>query len=594
MPYFEEEEFDSRFSGKTLLRMMHQATAHWRWLVGFLTLIALVAFVDSLLTYLTKIIIDDGILAGDMEKIWKILLLFGAMIAVQAAMIFGVVLLVGLLGERIKYDLRKTMFDHLQDLSLSYFDRTQVGWIMARVTSDSERIARLITWGFFDSAWSVMSVATSIVFMLIINARLALIVLATVPILLYVAVKFKTKIIAEFRRVRKINSKITGAFNENISGVKAVKALCREERNQREFGSITFDMYRAGFRAAWLSALFLPAVQLITAVALGSIIWYSGARIATGAITIGGIQAFVFYVTFMMWPIQDLARIYAELQNAIASAERIFSLIDAVPAIVDRPGSVDPGNLRGEIRFDNVSFSYDSQNPVLQDFSLAVAPGETVALVGPTGGGKTTIANLICRFYEPTEGIVRIAGRDYREFTQEGIQSHIGVVLQDPHLFSGTIRENIRYGRVDATDPEVEEAARLSLAYGFIVTLGKGFDEEVGEGGNLLSVGQKQLISLARAMLARPDIFIMDEATSSIDTVTERLIQKGMTAVMKGRTSFVIAHRLSTIKMADRIVVIKDGRIEEMGNHGTLISARGYYYDLYTQQAIGEETVVDG
>jgi ATP-binding cassette subfamily B protein len=529
-----------------------------------------------------------------MEKIWKILLLFGAMIAVQAAMIFGVVLLVGLLGERIKYDLRKTMFDHLQDLSLSYFDRTQVGWIMARVTSDSERIARLITWGFFDSAWSVMSVATSIVFMLIINARLALIVLATVPILLYVAVKFKTKIIAEFRRVRKINSKITGAFNENISGVKAVKALCREERNQREFGSITFDMYRAGFRAAWLSALFLPAVQLITAVALGSIIWYSGARIATGAITIGGIQAFVFYVTFMMWPIQDLARIYAELQNAIASAERIFSLIDAVPAIVDRPGSVDPGNLRGEIRFDNVSFSYDSQNPVLQDFSLAVAPGETVALVGPTGGGKTTIANLICRFYEPTEGIVRIAGRDYREFTQEGIQSHIGVVLQDPHLFSGTIRENIRYGRVDATDPEVEEAARLSLAYGFIVTLGKGFDEEVGEGGNLLSVGQKQLISLARAMLARPDIFIMDEATSSIDTVTERLIQKGMTAVMKGRTSFVIAHRLSTIKMADRIVVIKDGRIEEMGNHGTLISARGYYYDLYTQQAIGEETVVDG
>jgi ATP-binding cassette subfamily B protein len=363
-----------------------------------------------------------------------------------------------------------------------------------------------------------------------------------------------------------------------------VKALGREEANLGEFGQLTGEMYRAAYRAAWLSALFLPTVQLISAVASGTIVWYSGLQVQWGGMTVGGIQAFISYVTFMLWPVQDLARVYAEMQHAIASAERAFSLIDSTPEVSDRPGAIDPGSLRGDIEFDHVDFYYEPGKPVLQDFTLRVKQGETIALVGPTGGGKSTIVNLMCRFYEPKRGTIRIGGRDYTALSLHAIQSRIGVVLQTPHLFSGTVRENIRYGRLDATDEEIEEAARLAGAHDFIVTLEKGYDTDVGEGGNLLSVGQKQLVSLARAILARPEIFIMDEATSSVDTLTEALIQKGMETLMQQCTSFVIAHRLSTIRRADRILVIEDGRIAEMGDHNDLMRARGHYYQLYTRQ----------
>jgi ATP-binding cassette subfamily B protein len=442
----------------------------------------------------------------------------------------------------------------------------------------------LVTWGLLDVTWAVMSIASSVYFMLTINWKLALIVFAIIPVLVVVAAQFKKKIIVEYRDVRKINSKITGAFNENINGVRVVKALCREEENLREFGQLTGDMYHASYRAAWLSALFLPAVELISAVALGSIVWYGGLQAQVGGLTVGGIQAFISYVTFMLWPVQDLARVYAEMQHAIASAERVFSLVDAVPDVVDRPEAIDPGSIRGDIDFDHVDFWYESDEPVLTDFDLKVRRGETIALVGPTGGGKTTIVNLLCRFYEPQRGTIRIGGRDYADLSLHAIQSRIGVVLQTPHLFSGTIRENIRYGRLDATDEEIEKAARLAGAHDFILALEKGYDEDVGEGGVLLSVGQKQLVSLARAVLAQPEIFIMDEATSSVDTLTEALIQRGMETLMQDRTSFIIAHRLSTIKRADRILVIEDGRIAEMGTHAELLRARGHYYRLYTRQ----------
>jgi ATP-binding cassette subfamily B protein len=293
----------------------------------------------------------------------------------------------------------------------------------------------------------------------------------------------------------------------------------------------------------------------------------------------------------MIWPIQDLARVFAELQNAIASAERIFSLLDTEPDIVDQPGAIDPGTVRGDIQFERVSFYYEQGKPVLDDFTLTIRHGETIALVGPTGGGKSTIVNLLCRFYEPKSGAVRIAGRDYRELTQHALQSRLGIVLQTPYLFSGTIRENIRYGRLDASDDEVETAAAMAGAHPFIATLPKGYEQEVGEGGTLLSVGQKQLLSLARAVLARPEIFIMDEATSSVDTLTEALIQQGMETLMEGRTSVVIAHRLSTIRRADRILVIEGGRIAEIGSHSELLRARGHYYNLYTQQFRQETTV---
>jgi ATP-binding cassette subfamily B protein len=581
---FDEEEFTTQFNGRTVLRILAQAKPHWPWLVGFLVAVTLVSFFDSYFTFLSKRIVDEGILAHDRDALIRVALTYGTLILAQAVAVFVLIFLAGVLGERIQYDMRQKMFNHLQELSFSYFDRTPVGWIMSRVTSDSERIAQLVTWGLLDVTWAVMAIVTAVYFMLVINWPLALIVLAIIPVLVVVATQFKKKIIVEFRRARKLNSKITGTYNENIQGVRVVKALCREEANLREFGELTSEMYQASYRAAWLSALFLPAVQVISALAMGSIVWYGGLQAELGSITVGGIQAFIRYVTFMLWPVQDLARVYAEMQHAIASAERVFSLIDAVPDVTDRPGAIDPGTIRGDIEFEDVDFWYEEDKPVLQGFSLKVKRGETIALVGPTGGGKSTIVNLLCRFYEPRQGSIRIGEWDHRELSLHAIQSRLGVVLQTPHLFSGTIRENIRYGRLDATDKEIEAAAGLAGAHDFITTMEKSYDEEVGEGGNLLSVGQKQLISLARAVLAQPEIFIMDEATSSVDTLTEDLIQRGMETLMEDRTSFIIAHRLSTIKRADRILVIEDGRIAEMGSHAELLRRRGHYYRLYTKQ----------
>jgi len=581
---YDEEDYESKFDGKVFLRILSLTKPHWKMLAGFLVTILFVSSLDAYFTFLTKRIVDEGILANNRNVLVSILVQYGLLMIIQAMMVFVFIFLVGILGERIRYNLRQQMFNHLQNLSLSYYSRTPVGWIMARVTSDSERVSNLITWGLLDSTWATMNITSSMVFMLVIDWHLALIVLAAIPILLYVAYEFRKRIMVQYRTVRKTNSKITGAYNENISGVRVVKALGREPENIQEFSQLTNDMYHASYRAAWLSALFLPTVQIIAAAALGTIVWYGGYQAQIGLITIGGIQAFVSYVTFMMWPIQDLARIFAEIQHAIASAERIFSLVDAIPEIADRPGAIDPGTIRGEIEFDHVYFSYEDEKPVLANFNLHVKHGEMIALVGATGGGKTTIVNLLGRFYEPRQGVIRIGGRDYTELSLNSIQSRIGIVLQTPHLFSGTIRDNIRYGCLSSTNEEIERAAQLVGAHGFITKFEKGYDEQVGEGGNLLSVGQKQLISLARAILSEPEIFIMDEATSSVDTLTEAMIQKGMEVLMKDRTSFIVAHRLSTIKRANRILVIEDGSILEMGTHAELLRKGGKYFQLYTRQ----------
>ena len=585
---FEEEEFTTQFNGQTVWRILAQLKPYRFWMIGFLVAVGVVSFTESYFTYLSKRIIDEGIVARNTDALWQIFLVYGGLIGVQAAMVFTFIYVTGLLGERVRYDLRKAMFNHLQQLSLSYYNRTPIGWIMARVTSDTERLAELVTWGLLDVTWAVMNVSAAVYFMMRINWPLALIVFTVIPAITIVAIQFKKRIIGEYRTVRKINSKITGGYNESITGVRVVKALTREKRNLSEFSELTDEMYGASYRAAWLSGLFLPVVQMISAMGVIAIVWYSGnvglSGNGIGGMSVGGIQAFISYVIFMLWPIQEMARVYAEMQQAIASGERIFSLIDAEPEIVDSPTAFDPGSARGDIVFDHVDFYYASGEPVLSDFSLHVKEGETIALVGPTGGGKSTIVNLLCRFFEPKQGTITINGVDYTQMTQHAIQSRIGMVLQTPHLFSGTIRENIRYGRLEASTEEIEAAAKMVGAHEFIMTLEKGYEEEVGEGGVLLSVGQQQLLSLARAVLAQPDIFIMDEATSSVDTLTEGLIQRGMVTLMRGRTSFVIAHRLSTIRNASRILVIENGRIAELGTHSELIRAQGHYYRLYTQQ----------
>lgn len=580
---FEEKDY-GKLSTPILRRLLLLLKPHWRWVAGFLLSIALVSIIDAYTTYLSSQIIDEGIRAGSREAIVRIVLIYGGVMLFQAVLTFGFIYLTGVLGERVRYDMRKQMFNHLQSLSLSYFSKTPVGWIMARLTSDTERLAELITWGLLDITWATVNIITAAVFMFIINANLALIVLGMLPFLAVVAYQFRIRILHHYRLSRKMNSKITGAFNEGITGVRVIKALSREDANLAEFSELTDGMYHASYKAAWLSALFLPTVQLISALVLGFVLWRGGLQVEIGMMTVGGIQAFVSYVTFIMWPIQDMARVYAQMQNAVASAERIFHLIDTEPVVKNRPRTVATETLSGDIRFEDVHFEYESDDPVIKGLTFHVNQGETVALVGPTGGGKTTIVNLLCRFYEPTSGAIYLNNINYLDMKLEDIQSRIGMVLQTPHLFSGSISENIRYGRLNASDEDIEAAAKMAGAHDFIMTFEKGYDQDVGEGGNLLSVGQKQLISIARAILAQPELFIMDEATSSVDTLTEALIQRGMEQLMTGRTSFVIAHRLSTIKRADKIIVIEDGQIQEMGTHRELINLKGKYYNLYTRQ----------
>ncbi len=592
--YFEEEDFNTRFSGRTVTRILQQVTPYWGWVLGFLSLVVLITLADSIFTYFGKLMVDNAIIPGDTAALRSILTNYAILSVGSAAVVFGFIFITGLLGEKVRYDLRRKLFTHLQRLSFSYFDKTPVGWIMSRVTSDTERIADLVTWGLLDVTWGITSLIVAAVFMLSINWRLAILVMLTIPVLIGVAVYFRRLILVQFREVRRINSQITGAYNENITGVRVTKSLAREDQDLRDFQGLTGMMFNASYRANVLSAMFLPMVQFISAVGVALVIWYGGVLALSGDTTVGQIQAFIGYVTFMIWPVQEMARVFAQMQQSIASGERVFSLLDAVPAVQDKPGALETAHLAGDIVFDDVTFYYEKEKHVLDNFNLRVKPGETIALVGPTGGGKSTIVNMLCRFYEPKEGRILFGDHDYTDLTQHAIQSRIGMVLQTPHLFSGTIRENLRYGRLDATDDELVDAARLAGAHDFIVTLENGYDEQVGEGGSKLSVGQKQLISLARAILAEPDLFIMDEATSSVDTLTEALIQRGMERMMEGRTSFVIAHRLSTIRRASRILVIEAGQIAEMGTHAELIRARGHYYNLYTRQFRREREVALG
>ena len=594
--YYDENELDDNvhIKGNVLKRLFGALRPHWKPLLGGVLAIVVVSLLDAYFTILSKRIIDEGILLQDKAAVLRFFGMYGAIVLIQAVGVFFFIFLVGVQGEGVRYELRKQLFNHLQQLSLSYFSNTPLGWIMSRVTSDTEKMAELLTWGIIDTTYAAVSIVVSAVFMFTINWQLALIVLLSLPAMMYAALKFRTRIYHHYRLSRKANSKMTASLNENITGVRVVKALRREDRNLQDFKVLSTAMYRSSYRAAYLSALFQPTIQVISAVSLGLILWRGGIKVELGSMTIGGLQAFVSYIMMILWPIQDLARVYADMQNAVASSERVFSLIDTQPGIHNRTDAVSAASLAGDIDFEEVSFRYEEDEPVIQNLSFHIPYGQTVALVGPTGGGKTTIVNLLCRFYEPTEGVIRIAGTDYLNLTLETIQSRIGVVLQTPHLFSGSIRENIRYGKLDATDEEVEDAAKLAGAHNFITHFEHAYEQNVGEGGNLLSVGQKQLISIARAILSNPDIFVMDEATSSVDTLTEALIQNGMEKLMTGRTSFIIAHRLSTIKNADTILVIRDGQIAESGNHKTLMLLKGHYYKLYTQQFRHElETQLD-
>ena len=503
----------------------------------------------------------------------------------------------GQIATGVGYDIRDVSFRKLQQLDFAYFDRRPVGWLMARLTSDCSALARIMGWALLDAVWGTTMLIGIVIAMLVLHWQLALTVFVIVPPLVIVCRHYQFRLLVTSRAVRKANSHVTAAFNESIMGVRTTKALVRERRNLAEFEDTSTRMHDDSIQNALYAAAFLPLTTTLCAAGVGIALWYGGAQVITGPMTLGTLVAFISFAAQFANPIQEIARTITLIQGAQASAERIQGLIDTEPSIKDRPDVAastrpEPDTI-GRIEFRDVTFGYDPQLPVLRDFTLVAEPGQTVAFVGPTGGGKSTIAGLLCRFYEPTLGQILFDGVDYRERRIDWLQSKLGIVQQEPHLFSGSIRENIRYGRIGAGDDEVAHAARVVNAEAFIGDLPDGYDTEVGEGGSQLSTGQKQLIALARSILADPQIFVMDEATSSVDTETEQLIQAGIERVLGQRTAFVIAHRLSTIRNADRIVVISDGRIVEQGSHGELMKRDGTYAALYRQHFV-EERLLSG
>ena len=601
MSVFKEQEYKKNLDWG-LWRKLFRFTLPYKKQMIFLVVLMLgLAGGDLLFPLLTRYAIDHFVIPATTKGIGSFAIIYFSLVAFQAIDIYFFIALAGKIEMGVTYDIRKAGFRHLQELSFNYFDRTPVGWLMARMTSDSQRLGETIAWGLVDVVWGVSLMIGISVVMLVLNWKLALFALAVLPFLTVVSIYFRNKILAAYRRVRKINSKITAAFNEGIAGAKATKTLVREEENIREFKELTREMYHSSVKVAIFSALYLPAVLALGSIGTALVLWRGGESVISGMLTYGTLVAFITYTIQFFEPLWQLARVFAELQNARASAERIFSMIDEKSDLVDKPEVVKKfgdnflpnknnwPEIKGEISFENVYFYYKQGENVLENFNLKVKAGETVALVGETGSGKSTIVNLACRFYEPVKGSIKIDGVDYRERSLLWLHSNLGYVLQTPHLFSGTIKENIRYGRLEASDEEIVRAAKLVNAHDFIMRLEKGYDSEVGEGGSLLSTGEKQLISFARAILANPKIFVLDEATSSVDTETEQKIQAAIHTVLENRTSFIIAHRLSTIRSADRILVIQNGKIIEEGSHRKLLALKGYYYKLYMNQFMEEQ-----
>lgn len=498
---------------------------------------------------------------------------------------------------RVGRDLKRAQFVHLQKLSFSYYNTTAVGYILARVMSDTSRIAGMISWGLLDMMWALCYVVGVFISMFILNAKLALLIILVVPAIAILTVYFQGKLLHWNRRVRKINSQISGAYNEGITGVKTTKTMVIEEDNAKAFSSITDDMYRSSVKTAMLNAIYIPTILCFGSIATAIVLAQGGHMVMSDVMKIGELSVFISYAVGIFEPIQQLARIAADIISSQANIERISGLLEQELDIEDSeevirkygdnfsPKTENWEPIKGDITFEDVTFRYpDGDETILEHFNLHIPAGTNVAIVGETGAGKSTLVNLACRFFEPTEGRVLIDGVDYRERSQLWLHSNIGYVLQNPHLFSGTVMENIRYGKLSAADEEVIAAAEAVSADTVVTKLEQGYESDVGEGGDRLSTGEKQLISFARAVLADPRIFVLDEATSSIDTQTEQLIQNAISHLLQGRTSFLIAHRLSTIRQADLILVVKDGKIIEQGTHKELMEQKGYYHNLYQKQ----------
>lgn len=597
MAAYEEQEYHKPFRLKVWAKMLSFFNPYKKYFAITLGLNIFLAGVDVLTPLFQSYAIDHFIVPDTLDGIYTFAFVYISMIVMQTISVYWSVHAATTIEMCVGKDLKWAQFEHLQTLSFSYYNTTPVGYIHARVMSDTLKIAGVAAWGLVDMFWAFLYVVSVFVVMFVLNARLAAILLVIVPCIAVITVVFQNKILHWNRRVRRINSQITSAYNEGITGVKTSKTMGIESDNEEAFFERTSDMYRSAGKAAKLNAVYIPTILLFGSAAAAFVLYRGGYMVKQDLIKLGTLSVFISYAVVIFEPIQQLARLLADLISCQANIERVMDLLEQTPDVTDRPDIIEKygdnfhpkkenwEKIQGDIVFEDVSFMYpDGKEYVLEHFNLHIPAGMNVAIVGETGAGKSTLVNLVGRFFEPTKGRILIDGVDYRERSQLWLHSQIGYVLQNPHLFSGTVRENIRYGRLDASDEEVEAAARSVSADEVVMKLKDGYDSDVGESGGRLSVGEKQLISFARAILAEPAIFVLDEATSSIDTVSEQLIQEATDKLLRGHTSFVIAHRLSTIRKADLILVVKDGKIIEQGTHKELLSEKGYYHDLYNKQ----------
>ncbi len=564
-------------------------------LLGLLTSLA-----DSVFPLFNRYAIDHFIAEKTLAGLGSFLGLYVLVLLVQVVSNLISMILSGRVEVSINRDLRNAAFDHLQTLSFSYFNQNNVGYIHARVMSDTGKIGMLASWRLMDAVWNGSYILCILIVMFSVNARLAFLILLLVPAAALISFYFQRRLVAVNREVRESNSRIVGNFNEGITGARSIKTLVIEDKIGSDFREETGLYRRMAVKATHFSALFTSTVTLTSSAALALVLWQGGRLTSEGLMMIGTLSVFMSYALGMMEPIQNLIRTISAVIEVQVNIERLTKLLSTESDVADTPEVISKYGdmfhpkrenwepLYGDVEFRDVSFQYpDGDELVLEHFSLKVPKGTNVAIVGETGAGKSTLVNLVCRFFEPTEGKLLIDGRDAGERSQLWLHSNIGYVLQTPHLFSGTVRENIRYGNPDVSDEEILEALKLVAAEETVQKMG-GLDAQVGEGGGMLSTGEKQLLSFARAILADPKILVLDEATSSIDTVTEKKIQNAIRTVIRGRTSFIIAHRLSTITQADVILVVRDGKILERGTHEELLKLKGYYYDLYSSQAFPE------
>ena len=603
MNYYEEECYSS-FNIKPWLKLRRFFKPYTKKLIGLTILMFVTALMDLSIPLFQKYAVDSFIAKNTMEGLNSFIGVYAAVLITMALAVTLFIRLAIVVEMHIGMDLRKEIFEHLQNLSLSYYNTTPVGYILARTLSDTNKIGSMIAWGLVDVFWSFAYVIGAFIAMFMLNVRLTLIVGLVVPLMAVITVYFQNKILFTSRQLRKVNSKMTASFNEGITGAKTSKTLVIEDKNLMEFKKISSELELSAVNLSRINALYIPIIVFFGSVLTALVLARGGILAMDKIIQIGTLSAFLSYAVNIFEPIQQLARTFAEIISLQANIERVMDLLEKEPLIKDREDvirvygdNINPKRenweeIQGEIEFKNVTFKYpDGDEEVLKNFNLHIPAGTNVAIVGETGAGKSTLVNLACRFFEPTEGEILIDGKDYRERSQLWLHSNIGYVLQTPHLFSGTIKENIRYGNLDARDEDIMEAAKIVSADAIINKFEKGYYSHVGEGGDRLSTGEKQLISIARAILANPKIFVLDEATSSVDTYTEKLIQKGIEYLLKGRTSFIIAHRLSTIKRADIILVVNNGKIIERGTHKELIAKKGHYYNLYTKQFEEERTL---